>query len=746
MNFQELVDSFNIPTCILSVRKNDDGGCGEIRIAAGNKKFLAPIDPDVSTYQSEKFELPRVYYNINKFIPNSLYERYLPKNSEFEDICRRAAVQKMPVHSFVHMNEPCACFEVYSMPVDQDDGEICYCVYSALPCDPVKANNNRSNTAFEDVIQTCIKLQGTDDFTTTTEEIAHDIRILCRSDVCTIMAVDPSSSALSVLASSVNEKSKLKRIQPYTYFNEIISLWHDSFMGSDCLIINDENDWEYIRSTNFAWYQSFIEAGVTSFIMFPLCYDNEELGFICAFNYDTANTVRIRETLKLTTLFISSKLSSYIMMERLKKISFTDRLTGIPNRFAFENHIESLIKQGEQFVIVSIDINNFKIVNEIMGFEAGNKLLIEAAARWKAIADSMLMGTTDYIARIGGDEFALVMRGADSDTDIIENIRMYSASLETRMTVDNCDFYFTASFGYAVYPDDARTSDKLHAYADAAMLEVKRLNSSNHILRFNRDFLKASNTHEIERKLRTAVENDMIFCNLQPQYDIDHKLYGFEALARLRDADGNTISPGDFIPIAEKVGLIDKVDSIVFRKSAEFIGSLIKRTGIDICLSVNISVRHLMRNDFLSEVKEILSTSGLPTECLEIEITESIMIDSAEKALYCISQIHNMGIRIAIDDFGTGYSALSYLNTFPADTLKIDKSFIDQLSTSESSTQYVAAIISMGHIMGFEVISEGVEEEQQLETLRDIGCDYIQGYIWGRPMTLEEAEKLVSDM
>jgi EAL domain-containing protein (putative c-di-GMP-specific phosphodiesterase class I) len=174
-----------------------------------------------------------------------------------------------------------------------------------------------------------------------------------------------------------------------------------------------------------------------------------------------------------------------------------------------------------------------------------------------------------------------------------------------------------------------------------------------------------------------------------------------------------------------------------------FIGGLIAKTGSDIILCVNVSVRHLMKNDFLDEVREIISASEIPPGQIEIEITESIMIDSAEKALHCIDELHKMGVKIAIDDFGTGYSSLSYLNNFPANLLKIDKSFIDKMNMSEPSKQYVAAIISIGHIMGFEVISEGVELPEQLQTLREIGCDYIQGFIWGKPLPREEAEMLI---
>ena len=174
-----------------------------------------------------------------------------------------------------------------------------------------------------------------------------------------------------------------------------------------------------------------------------------------------------------------------------------------------------------------------------------------------------------------------------------------------------------------------------------------------------------------------------------------------------------------------------------------FFGELLRQTGADITLSVNASVRHLMKNDFLDELHADLEASGVPPSQLEVEITESIMIDSTDKALQCINEIKKMEVKIAIDDFGTGYSSLSYLNKFPANLLKVDKSFIDKMNSSDSSKQYVAAIISIGHIMGFDVIAEGIEEEAQLETLREIGCDFIQGYLWGRPLPKEEAEKLV---
>ena len=439
----------------------------------------------------------------------------------------------------------------------------------------------------------------------------------------------------------------------------------------------------------------------------------------------------------------NTKIEQY--QRKVRDQAVTDVLTKLPNRFAVTEFIERLVKQGKKFAIVSIDLNNFKSINETMGQSIGNGVLAEVASRWKNIADSGASGTVDFVARQGGDEFSLIIRSYYSDQELLKTVRCYESALENKITIDECDFYITASFGYAEFPSDADNGDSLIACSDAAMLEVKHANSSDRILRFEPWMLKVERTVELEREIREALDNDAVFFNLQPQFDMSHRLRGFEALARMKDAEGKFISPGEFIPVAEKVGLIDKVDGMVFRKSAEFFGELIKKSGMNITLSVNASVRHLMKNGFLAEVREILEKYGIPPEQLEIEITESIMIESYEKALNCISEIKKMGVKIAIDDFGTGYSSLSYLHKFPADLLKIDKSFIDKMNTDDSSKQFVASIISIGHIMGFDVISEGVEENDKLDTLREIGCDFIQGYIWGRPLAKELAEQLVME-
>jgi len=428
---------------------------------------------------------------------------------------------------------------------------------------------------------------------------------------------------------------------------------------------------------------------------------------------------------------------------RLREQAITDQLTGLPNKFACSELINTLVARREKFAVVSIDLNHFKSINNTMGRSTGNDVLVEIAGRWREAVRSGKSGTRDFIACQGGVEFTLVIRDYGADADIQKTIAHYNAVLEEKLTLDSCDYFITATYGYAEYPTDAKDGDTLLTYAFTALYEAKR--TASRVRRFTPDILQTEQTLEIERKIRMALERNTLCFYLQPQFDISHKLRGFEALARLKDENGNFISPAQFIPVAEKAGLIDKIDRRVFRDSAMFLGKLIRRTGTDLTLSVNVSASHLMRNDFLEEVRDIVKTCDFPVKDLEIEITESVMIDSAEEALNCINAVKQMGARIALDDFGTGYSSLSYLNTFPADILKVDKSFIDKMNTSDSSKQYVAAIISIGHIMNFDVISEGVEEPEQLDTLRSIGCDYIQGYIWGRPLPPEEAEALVLD-
>ena len=475
-------------------------------------------------------------------------------------------------------------------------------------------------------------------------------------------------------------------------------------------------------------------------LQFPLMYVN----IIVRKNYSNIpglfNNLLI--ILAITFIFFGNrKIQAY--QNHIREQAVTDRLTGLPNRFACTELMQDLLWRTERFAVVSADLNNFKIINDTMGHDTGDNVLKEIARRWKDLANSLTTGTIDFVARITGDEFFIILTGYDSEEAVISTIEAYKEELEKKITIDDCDYYMTACFGYSMCPEDSDVIDNLFTFSDAALHEIKKTGSGSRVLRFSMDVLNSEDALEIERKIRSALTNGNIFYQLQPQYDMDHKLRGFEALARMKDDDGSFISPMDFIPVAEKTGLVDRIDMRVFELAVQFLDNVITETGADITLSANVSVRHLMKNNFIEDLKKVLDKYDVSPERIEIEITESIMIDSAEKALQRIDELKQLGMKVAIDDFGTGYSSLSYLNNFPTDMLKIDKSFIDNMSLNESSKQYVAMIISIGHTLDLKVISEGVESADQVKVLKDIGCDYIQGYVWGRPMLPEDAYKLV---
>ena len=742
MDFQNIVDSIYAPACIVSVEKRPDGRYGEIRLAAGNKKYADLLDdrmrPNVSGYGTDA---------SGSFVPGLLYTEYFQQNINFEDVCFQAAILKKEVHTYAHIYNVDVWFDIYALPLETEEEDICYCLYFTVP-------NNDADTildtfsisrATNDVLKTCIKLHKAANLKEAMEGVIADIRLICNAEGCSVLLLDEEQEEYSILAADFVPNSTIKRVTEFDGYYDIANSWKN-MLGEegDCIIVRNDEEMENISRINNPWYLTLVEAGVKSVVLFPLRQGNELLGFIWAVNFDTENTQRIKETLELTTFFFSSHIARYNTYMRLKHMSYTDALTGLPNRFALTEYISSLIEKGDKFAAVSIDLNDFKHVNDTLGFDAGNRVLIDVTGRLKAVSDNDPSDTVKYLTCIGGDEFFLVISGYKTEEELGDVVARYNDTFADNLTVDGCDLYVSASIGYAEYPTDAGTTDALISHANAAMNEIKNANSSEHIFRFTPDILRDEHILEIENLIRNALDNDTFYFNLQPQYDMDHRLRGFESLARMKDSEGNVISPGEFIPVAEKVGLIDRVDGTVSRKAAMFFGELLRKTGAELTLSLNASVRHMMKSDFLDEIRQLLHDSGIPANQLEIEITESIMIDSVDKALRCIDELKSMGIQIAIDDFGTGYSSLSYLNKFPANLLKIDKSFIDVMNTSDSSRQYVAAIISMGHVMGFDVISEGVEDQEQIETLREIGCDFIQGFIWGHPLPAEEVEKLVA--
>ena len=532
MRFQAIVDGIIPAACVVSVEKQDGGDYGKVRIVTGNCPYIDTIEKPVGMTML-----------ASKFVPNSEYTDYVPKDLNFENACYDAAVKKKNIHSYAHTTKFDVWFNMTFVPLYPDDGNICYCLYIVevnLKPDAKRLSMISADIA-SSVLETCIKLQNPDDFTQAMKEVCVDIRDLCDSEHCCILLMDTANRKCSVLCEAFSKDTKLLPMDTYVddAFYDIAYSWLDTIAGSNCLIVKNEHDMELIKERNPVWHESITSAGGKTIVLFPLIFRNELLGFIWAINFSDDKAVKIKETLELTTFILASELYSYKMIEHLKYMSYTDALTKLPNRFASSDYVADLIRRDEKFTVVSIDLNNFKSVNDTLGFKAGNQVLIEISRRWKSISDSNSAGYTDYITRINGDEFLLIIYGYCSEAELRNAIVRYADALSDHLTVDGCDLYVTASFGYAEYPTDANTADSLISHANLAMNEIKKANSSDNILKYSPEILRNERTLEIENIISKALKKETVYFNLQPQYDMEHRLRGFEALARMKDSEGN---------------------------------------------------------------------------------------------------------------------------------------------------------------------------------------------------------------
>lgn len=422
--------------------------------------------------------------------------------------------------------------------------------------------------------------------------------------------------------------------------------------------------------------------------------------------------------------------------KKLDLMAHTDSLTSLPNRRAFNQAIKDYIEQKNKFAVAFIDIDNFKNINDTMGHDYGNQVLIEIARRWNSI-----LGEKHFLARLGGDEFALIISGYDDSSDAKALVERYQYCLKEKFLINGKDFYITASIGVSFYPDHATDSSILLRYADTAMYNAKS-EGKHQICLFSQTQMDIMNADvEGENFVKNAVNMQRFQIVYQPLFRAEsQKLSGYETLIRFKGENDELIQPYEYIRIAEKLNYISYIDKWVMEKSTEMMVDAVKKNE-DVLVSVNVSVAFLLSSDFLRTVKAILKSTGFPPQNLVVEVTENLFISSIEVAKEVLNALKTLGVKIALDDFGTGFASLSYLHKLPIDVLKIDKTFIDTLNGDEND-EFVRAIISMGHLLNCKIIAEGVETQRQLEKLREYGCDVLQGFLLAKPMSFEDALKL----
>lgn len=456
MDFQKFVDGFLPMTCIMSVENLGNGKWGEIRIVCGNKAYIDSIEnnPDAPKMLS------------NKFIPNSLYENYIPHDTNFEFFCYSSAVLKQPQHSYVHPDRFDFWFNLFSMPLDADDGKLCYCTYTQELTHEAESSkmSNISHDAAAEVLSTCIKLRGTSDFKTTMGEVIKDIRMLCDAAYCAILTIDELSSKCSLLCDDVSPDFTDYNPGWFTEdFFEIASTWDAVIGGSNCLILKDQNDMEFIKTKSQTWYDSLIKAHVQSLVLFPLKAGYELLGYIWATNFDTEKTMHIKETLELTTYFIGSEISSYQMFDKFRILSTVDLLTGVLNRNEMNNRVMQLNiddRPGRENIgIIFADLNGLKQMNDNSGHSAGDRLIKDAANILKKV-----FGKAE-IYRAGGDEFMVLLRGTD-----MAELEDYSKKIKA--LADKTD---TVSFAIGLsLENDSQKIYEAMKQADVNMYEDKK--------------------------------------------------------------------------------------------------------------------------------------------------------------------------------------------------------------------------------------------------------------------------------
>lgn len=409
-----------------------------------------------------------------------------------------------------------------------------------------------------------------------------------------------------------------------------------------------------------------------------------------------------------------------------------DELTLLPNRKYMYKHIDFWAKRNAQgFYVLYLDLDNFKNINDKFGHTIGDKILQEVAKRLESFFSS-----SDMLIRQGGDEFIVFLTYAYKEQ--LDNLcRSLIQKISEVYVVDKNEFRIGISIGISTYLKDSTNIEELLSFADTAMYKAKK--HKNYYAFFSEDMrhetlLKS----DIEHELRGAIESDELFLNYQPQIDKDGKICGVEALLRWNNKRLGFVSPDRFISVAEQTGMMDDIGDFVINRAMQEIKTLQNQTQTSFTLSINISMVQFMESDFLEKMMAFIAENGFDKSLLTLEVTESLSIAELGKIVPLLESIKEQGIDVSLDDFGTGYSSLSVLQKLPISELKIDKSFIDEIAYDSSERKLVQSIIEIGKNFGMQTVAEGVESQEQLKILRDLGCDIIQGYFYSKPLTLEQ--------
>jgi diguanylate cyclase (GGDEF)-like protein/PAS domain S-box-containing protein len=418
----------------------------------------------------------------------------------------------------------------------------------------------------------------------------------------------------------------------------------------------------------------------------------------------------------------------------LRHLATHDQLTGLANRSLLNEHLRQAMaraeRSGSQIWVVFLDLDRFKVFNDSLGHTAGDVFLMTMAQRLQGC-----LRASDLVARLGSDEFALVLSEQPGQRLNFLLLERIAHAVQQPLQFDRKEFFLTCSMGVAIYPADGVDAEKLIERADMAMFQAKERGRNNYQF-YTRDLnQRVQEKMRIDNALRTALERGEFLLHYQPQLDLQSgRVVGMEALIRWQHPEMGMVSPDRFINIAEESGQIVAIGDWVLRTACRETRRLQQLGFADLRVAVNLSARQFGSSDLVHGIEAALQDTGLDPCSLEIEITESLMMDDVDGAIAVLKELKDLGVRLSIDDFGTGYSSLAYLKRFPIDNLKIDRSFVSDIVSGKEEAPIVSSIIALGHNLKLQVTAEGVETAEQLAYLRERGCNKLQGYVFSRPV------------
>jgi diguanylate cyclase (GGDEF)-like protein len=453
-----------------------------------------------------------------------------------------------------------------------------------------------------------------------------------------------------------------------------------------------------------------------------------------------ANELKARLRAGRRVLDLQAELLS--MREALREQATHDPLTGLPNRLLFSDRLTQRLaharRQGELLAVMFLDLDKFKQINDTLGHNVGDLLLKEVARRLLAT-----LREVDTISRMGGDEFVVIASDIRSADDAVAVAEKVIQALSEPYHLDGHEVQVSASIGISIYPADGSDVETLVKNADTAMYRAKEQGRNNYQLHTETLTAIALERAALETNLRLALERHEFLVHYQPRVDImSRKILGLEALIRWRSPDVGLVQPAQFIPVAEETGLIAPMTDFVLRTACRQNRAWLDSGLPEIDVTVNISREVFLRGNLKNTLVRLIKESGLDPQFLGLDITEHTLMQNPESSVSILHELRDLGVRVSIDDFGTGHSSLSYLRRFPVDAVKIDRSFIKELTMSPGAAATVGAIVAMAHSLRLKVIAEGVETTEQLNFLRSLDCDEMQGYFITPPVPPEDVPRL----